>query len=221
MDKRIVITGVGVLSPIGIGKNEFWESAIEGKSGITENKFTYLPVKSSLMGLVKAFDCLSANQMKKDDKLGRSTLLALAGAEMAIMDSGLDLSGIDKTRIGLAIGTTMGEIAVVEKMIENEIYGISNHDSNKYNRCDSADMITILCDQLGLSGPSILIPAACAAGNYAIGVACDEIAAGRVDAMLAGGAEAFSKVLLIGFNRMKLAAQKYCQPFDKKKRINR
>jgi 3-oxoacyl-[acyl-carrier-protein] synthase II len=151
--------------------------------------------------------------------LGRSSQFAIAAARMALDDSTLDLASLDSRRVGVSMGTTSGEPYFVERY--NDIRKEQGFDAipgDLFPKYPSNVIPTNVAVEFALRGPSLMIPTACAAGNYAIGYAFDLIRSSRVDAMFAGGADAFSRITYMGFSRLGAIAKERCQPFDKNRK---
>jgi 3-oxoacyl-[acyl-carrier-protein] synthase II len=117
------------------------------------------------------------------------------------------------------MGTTAGEIQILER-VNNLRYekGDENVDTNLFLQHPCINIPSNVSIEFGFRGPSTIIPTACAAGNYAIGYACDLIKLGRADMMLVGGTDPFSKVAYVGFGRLNAIAPEICQPFDKNRK---
>ncbi len=217
MDKRIVITGVGVISPIGNKNDVFWDALISGTSGVSEiTAFDTSVFKVHRGCFVKDFNYSDYISSGSDREIGKGSQFAIAAAKLAIDDSKVGLDNIDPERTGVSIGTTAGEIQILEKV--NYIRfekGEESVDPVLFQRHPCVNMPSNISIEFGLKGPSTIIPTACAAGNYAIGYACDLIKLGRADVMLAGGSDPFSKVAFVGFSRLNAIAPEICQPFDK------
>jgi len=115
MGKGVIITGLGVVSSIGIGKEEFWDSLIKGKSGITKiSSFDTSDFPTHPGGEIKDFRPEVFINKRKLKALGRTSCLAIASAKLALIDSQLKLDNLDKEKIGVIIGTTMGESQILE-----------------------------------------------------------------------------------------------------------
>jgi 3-oxoacyl-[acyl-carrier-protein] synthase II len=158
--------------------------------------------------------------------LGRASQLAAAAARMAWADAGLDPGGLDPgadggggldpKRAGVAMGTTSGEPREVERLDDRLIAGEPERVGPEFlSRYPCHNITEHVACELGLLGPSIMIPTACAAGNYAIAHAFDSLRLGRVELMLAGGADCFSRITYTGFARLGAIAPERCQPFDR------
>jgi 3-oxoacyl-[acyl-carrier-protein] synthase II len=220
MNKRVVITGLGVISSIGIGWKEFWDSLLKGKSGIspvssfdTTNHFTHNG------GEVKNFKPEEFIPKNKINLLSRASQLALAGAKLAVVDANLYREEISNLRIGVFIGTTMGSVQTYE--IINEVivlHGKMDFSNELICQVPTHSTPSAVAKAFGFHGPNMMFSTACAAGNYAIGYGFDLIRLGRSDIILAGGAEPLSKVAFTGFNQFSAAAPERCQPFDKNRK---
>jgi len=220
MQKRIVVTGLGVISSIGIGKDAFWDALIAGKSGISEiTSIDTSGYPTHRGGEVKDFKPESFINRRKVASLGRASCLAISCAKLALKDSGSDLSDADKEKTGVIIGTTMGESGVLE--ILNEAWvrrGDAAIDPKLVSRYPANVLSSNVGIELELLGPNYVIPTACAAGNYSIGYAYDLLKAGEAEIMLAGGVDAFSRIAFMGFNRLYAVAPEECQPFDRNRK---
>jgi 3-oxoacyl-[acyl-carrier-protein] synthase II len=215
MNKRVVITGLGVISSIGIGWHEFWENLLRGKSGIspvtsfdTTNHFTHNG------GEVKIFSPENFFNKDKSTSLGRASQLGLGAARLAIEDAKLTKKEPDHSRIGICIGTTTGSIQAIEE-INNQLIRNENVDESLMCQLPPHTKPANIAKELNLRGPNIMISTACAAGNYAIGYGYDLIRLNRADTILSGGIDPFSRISFTGFNQLSAVAPERCQPFDK------
>ncbi len=219
MSRRVVITGLGVISSIGIGWQEFWNNLLKGKSGIspvssfdTSNHFTHNG------GEVKNFRPEEFMLQKEIKSLSRASQLALAAAKLAIKDAKLSTDDLSSAKVGTCIGTTMGSIQTVE--IINDLAIIRKQEVQEEFVCQVPTHSTpsAVSKKFRLYGPNMMFSTACAAGNYAIGYGFDLIKLGRADTVLAGGSDPFSKVAFTGFNQLSAVAPERCQPFDKNRK---
>lgn len=220
MTKRVVITGVGVVSPVGCGKDVFWDAITAGKSGVDEVKgFDTSAFKVHRGCEVDNFNFNDFVPNGSGREMGKASEFAVAATKLALDDSGLDLSNIDPERTGVSVGTTAGEIQVLEKINDHRFEkGDAAVESELFLRHPCNSIPSNISIEFGFKGPSTIIPTACAAGNYAIGYACDLISMGKVDYMLAGGADPFSRVAFVGFSRLGAVAPEICQPFEKNRK---
>jgi len=193
---------------------------LEGRSGVDEvTRFDTSEFRVHKGCEVKDFDFEKYTGSKQNREIGKGSQLAIAAAALAIEDAGIDLKKIDPTRIGVAVGTTAGEIQVLETVnVIRYRNGIDAVDPGLHKQHPVNQIPSNIAIEFGLKGPNLMLPTACAAGNYAIGYAYDLIRLGRADYMLAGGTDPFSKVAFTGFARLGAIAPEICQPFDKNRK---
>jgi len=192
MRRRVVVTGLGVIAPNGIGKDNYWASIKAGKSGITKiTKFDVSRYSSQIAGEVNGFD--PANYIGKNNAkfMSRFAQFSLASSKMAIEDAQLDLSREDKCKVGIALGTAVGGLQIAEEQCEifhkKGVDGVSPFSAMAMNPNAGVGAIAI---ELKINGPNVTISTACSAGVNAIGYAFDTICNGRAEVMIAVGAEA-------------------------------
>ncbi len=191
-NKRIVVTGLGVISPIGIGNDEFWRSLAAGASGIKRiTSFDATPFTCTVAGEVTDFNPLDFIDPKKARRLDRFVQLALSAVKLAVADAGLAVESIRKDRVGVAAGTaTAGQGWAFQQY---EIFREKGYKrlnpftaaSTFPNACSSAISI-----ELNVTGPSATFSSGCVSGAEAIGYAISLIKSGRVDAMIVCASEA-------------------------------
>jgi 3-oxoacyl-[acyl-carrier-protein] synthase II len=213
---RVFITGVGVVSSIGLGKDAFFRALAEGTSGITPvEAFDVTNLGRELAGEAKGFrpkDHLTALEARR---MGRCSQMALAAARMAIADAGLDGAALKGPRAAVVLGTTMGEADVLGDLdhawIHKGAAGVRRAMIPKYG---STLLPIHIARAIGSQGAVLTLPAACAAGNYAIGYAADLIRSGKADIVVTGAAEMLQELQYSGFVRLAAMAPAKCQPFD-------
>ncbi|MBN2534278.1 MAG: beta-ketoacyl-[acyl-carrier-protein] synthase family protein [Spirochaetales bacterium] len=218
MDKdSVVITGVGAISPNGIGRENFYNAIINGKNGISEiDSFDTSDYPTHKGGEVKNFNPEKYIKKMSACKLGRASQLAVSATYMALEDSSLDYQKINPKRIGVVMGTTLGEMEEMEKMTRiKHKEGIDAVPANFFGRYPCHLIPNNISMEFNFKGPSVMIPTACAAGNYAIGYAADLLKARKVDVMIAGGADPMSQLAFTGFNRLLTVAKNKCSPFSR------
>jgi 3-oxoacyl-[acyl-carrier-protein] synthase II len=219
---RVAVTGLGLVTPIGAGRDEVWEGLLGGRSG-------FAPVESFDTGRftvhlgaeVRGFDPEPWVRTLDPSRLGRASQLAIAAARMALDDAGIDTAAPawDATRAGVAMGTTSGEPLEIERFDDRYLAGTLDGLGPELIDLYPCHMIAAhVARELGLAGPVTMIPTACAAGNYAIAHAFGLLRQGRADVMLAGGADAFSRITYAGFSRLGAIAPERCQPFDRNRK---
>ncbi len=214
--KRVVITGIGIVSSIGIGQEIFWENLIRGTSGISQ--VTSIDTSNHMThrgGEVKNFIPEEFFNRKLVKFMSRGTQLALAATKLALKDSNLDQEVRSKKKIGFCLGTTLGELPALEIMDRDWIFkgleAIENRVAFQFPTTNMASFVSYECK---FRGPMRIFTTACAAGNYAIGFGYDLIQYGEADIVLAGGADAFAWIPFTGFNQFRSVAPEKCQPFD-------
>ena len=216
MDKtRVVITGLGAVTPVGNTAEEFWASLTQGKSGIGPiTRFDTAGFPTRIAGEVKGFDALKYVDKKDDRKLDLYLKYALACAVMAVEDAGLDPTKEDGNRFGVLVGSGIGGISTLL-------------DSHKVLLDKGPDRVSpffipmliinmasgLISMRFGARGPNSSVVTACATGNHAIGDAMRIIQRGEADVMIAGGAEAIIIPLTIaGFCQMKAMSTRNDEP---------
>ena len=219
--KRVAITGLGAVTPIGNDARATWEAAVAGRSGIDWIRSfdtDGLPVR--VAAEVKDFDPTQVASPKEVRKLERNVLLALGAAREAMQDAGLN--GFDPTRVGIVFGTAIGGVSGI--LEQGEILRERGPDRVSPNflpnvLVDSAS--GQLAISLGIKGLNYAVVSACATGSHAIGEAAEIIKRGDADAVLAGGGEAaMHPLILAGFTAMRgLAVEnedppRASRPFD-------
>ena len=224
-ERRVVITGIGVLSPIGINLDTFWNSLIEGKSGI--DRIASLDPSDfycQIGGEVKDFEPAQYFKNSKDARRAdRYCQLAMAGAKMAFEDSGLTEGSYDPFRFGCMVGSGIGGLSTLEKQHKTYLERGASRVSPFLIPMMIANIGSgLISMEYGLAGPNMSIVTACATANHNIGEAWRMIKFGDADAFIAGGAEASISVMgLSGFGAMKALSsrndepQRASRPFDK------
>ncbi len=224
--RRVVVTGVGVVSPVGIGGDSFWSSLLKGVSGIERiTRFDPSQHDTQIAGEVKGFDPLRYLEKKEVRKMDLFIHYAVAAALMAVEDAKLTITDNERERAGVVIGTGMGGIPLLEENAKV----LLEKGPNRVGAFFIPSIITNMASghismRLGMKGPNSCVSTACATGNHAIGDSFEIIQRGDADLMLAGGAEAVITPLTIaGFCSMKAlstrneAPQRASRPFDKER----
>jgi len=184
---RVVITGIGVITPIGTGIDAFWDSLINGKSGISEiTRFNTERYPTRIAGEIKNFDPKEYMPEGLANSLCRYSQLGYSATKMAIQDAGLDIGRLNKDKVGVSIGIGTETLLYYDEKtaIENNNYNIRS-ESPTENR----GLPNIVSELLGTSGPSFVVATACSSGNQAVGIAKGMIKSGQVDMVLTGGVE--------------------------------
>ncbi len=220
MKKRIVVTGIGVASSIGIGWKEFWKNLIAGKSGISKvESFDTTKQITHYGGEIKNFKPTDYFSRRKSELMGRASQLAVAATRLALRDARLDVKEISESYTGVSIGTTGGEAQEIETI--DEVWALKGEDDVDIKLIRHYPVNNIPSNLAGVfmfKGPVRIFTTACAAGNYGIGYGFDMMQAGKVQKMIVGGSDAFSYLSFTGFNQLGAIAPERCQPFDKNRK---
>ncbi|WNQ09527.1 beta-ketoacyl-ACP synthase II [Paenibacillus aurantius] len=221
--ERVVITGMGVISPLGHTVEEYWRKLVRGESGVTRiDTFDVSRHKTKIAGLVRNFDGEGLFSRKEARRMDRFCQFALAAAEQAREDSGIDLGAMDRERLGVFVGSGVGGL---QTLVDQD--GIlRERGPERVSPLLVPMMISNMAAAMismkwGAKGPSLSPVTACSIGNTSIGEAYRLIRAGALDAVAAGGAEAaVTEIALAGFgNAAALSTrneepQRASRPFD-------
>lgn len=223
--KRVVVTGLGAITPLGNSVAEYWDGLIHGKSGAARiTKFNPEKFKTQFACEVKNFDPNEYFGRKDARKLDGFTQFALVATEEAIQDSGIDLDKIDRSRAGVIWGSGIGGIHTFQKEVENYVEGDRNPRFNpffipKMIADIAAGQISI---KYGFRGPNFVTVSACASASNALIDAMNYIRLGKMDLAISGGSEqAVTEAGLGGFSSMKALSERNdspetaSRPFDK------
>jgi 3-oxoacyl-[acyl-carrier-protein] synthase II len=222
--ERVVVTGIGLVTPVGIGTAESWRALLAGQSGIGPiTQFDCSAFRVRIAGEVKGWEPTRFIEKKKLKEMDRFTEFALGAASIAMADAKLELSDKERERAGCFVGVGLGGLATLEHTKETLMakgplkvspYSIPGIIANL-----AAGQVSIAW---GLKGPSYCTTSACSSGAHAIGEAAEWIRRGKVDVMVAGGAEAtITPVGISGFEAMFALSkrnddpQHASRPFDK------
>ena len=201
--RRVVVTGMGALTPVGIGVKASWQAMLAGTSGIAAiSHFDATRAPCSIAGQVDDFDVNAWLPPKEAKKMTRFIQLGMAAGIEAFRDSGLEVTAANATRIGVNIGSGIGGIGKIEDTTLALYAKDTPRVSPFYIPMTITNMVSgNLSIMLGLKGPNLCVVTACSTGTHAIGDAGRLIEYGDVDVMVAGGAEAsISPTALFGFS---------------------
>ncbi len=218
MSRRVVITGLGVVSSLGIGWREFWEGLLQGRSGISPvTSFDTGAHTTHNGGEVKRFcaeDFLSGDHIPL---MNRATQMGVAAAQLAVGDAGLTADTLRTMRAGVSFGTTTGSIQTIEHINDLLLASREVPERLPYQLPPHSTPAAI-GKRYAVNGPVAMFATACAAGNYAVGYGADLIRLGRADVVISGAADPFSRISFTGFNQFKAVAPEMCQPFDRNRK---
>lgn len=224
MSRRVVVTGIGVISPIGTGLDKYWNNLKTGVNGIDRiSYFDASDLDAQIAAEVKDFDPLQYLTKKELKRMDKFTHFAIGSAVMALEDSGIDKEAVDMNRFGVILGCGVGGIETFEnetkKMIERGPKRVSPFFIPMMIGNIGAGQVSIAT---GAKGPNTTVVTACASSTHAIGDAFRVIQRGDADMMFAGGAEAaITRLSIAGFCSMKALStrnddpSKASRPFDK------
>ena len=219
-DCRVVITGLGVISSIGIGKDEFWSNLIIGKSGISKvSSFDTSTHFTHCGGEVKNFQPERFIPFERLKLISRTTQMAIASAKLAVKDAVLTQNDLANSKVSVSFGTTLGAAQTIEK-IDDIIVNKGYKEISKRLFCQLPTYETPsgIAAEFKFNGSIFMFSTACAAGNYAICYGYDLIRLNRADIVFAGASDSFSRIEFTGFNQLSAVAPQKCQPFDKNRK---
>jgi 3-oxoacyl-[acyl-carrier-protein] synthase II len=200
--RRVVVTGLGVVSPVGIGVQPAWSNLVAGKSGITRiTKFDPSNFSSQVAGEVKDFDVSQYLPAKEARRMDTFIQYGLAAAIEAVKDSGIEANEENAERIGVSIGSGIGGLGLIEQTNDTYDEGGPRKVSPFFIPGTIINMISgNLSIMFGFKGPNVSIVTACTTGTHSIGDAARMIEYGDADVMVAGGAEAaITELSVAGF----------------------
>lgn len=222
--KRVVITGLGALTPLGLDVETYWQSLLEGKSGAGRiTHFDPRHFKTQFACELKGFDVLNYITQKEANRMDPVAQYALVATDEAIRDSGLNVETLDKERVGVILGTGVGGFTSMMDSANSFI----EHD--RIPRFSPYLLIKVLCDMIsgnislryGFKGPNYVTSSACASAGNAIGDAMRMIQLGKCDLVVSGGTEAaIVEAAIGGFDAMRALStrnddpQHASRPFD-------
>ena len=196
--KRIVITGMGVVSPLGLTVDEHWDGLINAKNGI--GPITIMDVSKFPVfvgGEVRNFEPLDYMEIKRVDRTGRCSQYAIAAARMALESANVDMTKMDPTRVGTVVATSGMTWLLMEhkKQLDTKPKRLDPLLINKMGPSLVAAQVGLV---LGAKGPNTSLNSACASGSDALGTALMHMRLGHADVLMAGGAEANINIAAIG-----------------------
>ncbi len=222
--RRVVITGLGIISPVGVGTEETWDAIIHGRSGIGPiTRFDTTDFATKIAGEVKGFKAEEYMAKKEARRMDLFIQYAVAAAQMALDDANYKIEPEEANRVGVYTGCGLGGLWTLEKyhsvLVKNGPKKVSPFFIPMMIANMAPGQISIY---FGAKGPNLSVATACAAGTHAIGEAFKMIQRGQADVMLSGGVEAtITPLALAGFNAMKAIStrndepEKASRPFEK------
>ena len=218
MRKRVVITGLGVVSAVGNDISEFWNSIVEGKDGTKEiTVFDPSPYRIKIAAEVSHFHPENHFSKKEIRRLSRCDQFGLVAFREAWRSARLDRDYIDKGRMGVILGAGSGGILSVEKYFRDFYQGVKKPSPSlliSYSLATTTDLVAI---ESGLKGPRSTTATVCSSSSGSLGVAYEMVQMGFADVMVSGGSDSLCEVSFSGFSSLKLVDPESCKPFDKRR----
>ncbi len=200
--RRVVVTGIGMLTPLGNDVDTTWSNILAGKSGISDiTRFDATAFSTRFAGEVKDFNPEDYIAKKETKKMDRFIQLGIAAGIQALRDAKIDIEKVDAERIGVAIGSGIGGLELIEENHSKLLNSGPRRVSPFFVPSTITNMISgFISIMEGLKGPNLNVVTACTTGVHNIGIAARIIAYGDADGMLAGGAEAaITPLAMAGF----------------------
>lgn len=214
--KRVAVTGLGVICPLGGDVETTWQAMVQGKIGVEKLQLIDpSPYRVKVGGEIKDRARINAFEKEHSGKYERSAVLSILAAQEAMEKGKTTSPDLEKGRVGSFFGTTMGGVQLAEQLSADHFKNPSGDvDPGHFHKVQGSHIAFATLDFLGLSGPTMVFSNACASGNYAIGWGFDQIRQGQLEAALCGGVDAFSRVAFSGFNRLLSLTPDKCRPFS-------
>ncbi len=213
-----MITGLGAISSIGIGKDAFWEALLQGKSGIsrvtafdTSKHFTHNG------GEAKNFNSDQFLYADCARRMNRATQMAVASADLAVMDAALSPDDLKQAVVAVSHGTTLGAAQAIEDVDDCLIQG-RPVSPGILSQMPPHTAPAEIAKRFQCTGPLFMTSTACSAGNYAIAYGYDLLKLQKADIVLAGASDGISRIEYTGFNQFAAVAPEKCRPFDKNRK---
>jgi 3-oxoacyl-[acyl-carrier-protein] synthase II len=215
-DRRVAVTGIGILSALGTSREAVWGGLVEGRCGIADlSLFDSTGFRSRRAAEIPDYNPGDRFTPIERRRYSRSDQIAALAAGEALADAGLFESGVDRERVGVMIG------AGTSDLFRNEDYLFTLLDKG-FRRARPSSIVNhfistpgdVIAARFELLGPKACIVSACSSSTIAIGAAGDAIRDGRIDAAVCGGADALCRLTFSGFNALRLVDTEPCRPFD-------
>jgi 3-oxoacyl-(acyl-carrier-protein) synthase len=216
MRKRVVVTGMGVITCLGYGVKAFWEGLIEGRSGISRiTRFDPTGLRNEQAGEIKEEVLLNAPL--PDEDIDEATLFAYLACLEAVNDAGLlELRDEERSKVGLVFSTNFGGASRWEELASQWLSG-EQIDADLFEQFEFDSPATYVARKFGFFGPSITLSNSCSSGTSAIGVAIDLIRSGISDVVIAEGHDMLSKFALGGLSILGTITPEMIRPFDRRR----
>ncbi len=215
MPDDVVITGLGVVSPVGCNEEAFWDALYQGRAGAS-------PVTClDTANLSRKIACQINEPIDIEGvsrPIGRASALSILAARQALANAGLTGSDLQSCRTDISVGTTMGETEFIEERLDDvDENWLTEEHARRIASGKPGSIARNIQTTLGAGGLAMDLYGACAAGNMAVIAARRALLAGQCDVAIAGGADGFSRLAFIGFMRLRVMAAGLCRPFDQQR----
>jgi 3-oxoacyl-[acyl-carrier-protein] synthase II len=213
---RVVVTGIGVISNIGVGHEAFSDALREGRCVVTPIEafdtqgypYAHATEVRDLGPLREQYDALVQHG-------GRSSAFSVLASREAVQDAGLDEDALQSANAGVVLGTTNGESQVIDAIVHGWMKeGAGSVDEQRWSQALAHRIAAAVAQEHALPGEVLMLATACAAGNYAIGHAMDIIQGGEAEVMICGGVDSVCRKTYSGFFRIGAITPDVCRPFD-------
>lgn len=212
--RQVVITGIGVISALGLNKDGFWNGLIIGRCGIAEiDLFDVSNYRTKTGAQIRGFNPEDYFDKRGIQRMSRCDLIGVAAAREAVKDSLLNLNKEDKSRIGVILGGGAGGMLSVEEYRRGLYFGKRPRPSLliPYSPSVTTDYIAL---EFGVNGPRATIATACSSSSTSVGYAMDLIRHNEADIVITGGSDAMCELTYAGFNSLRAVDPDKCKPFD-------
>jgi 3-oxoacyl-[acyl-carrier-protein] synthase II len=214
--RRVAVTGIGLVSALGVGREATWRAMVDGRCGIRPvTLFDTTGYRSKLAAQIGDYEPARRFSPLERRRWSRSDQIAVLASQEALEDAGLDGSRLDPRRTGVMFGAGTSDLLRNEEYLRDaRAKGVARAKPSQIVNFFSNTPVDIVSAKFGLLGPRHCVVAACSSSSIALGYAADAIRAGTIDAALAGGADALCRLTFSGFNALRLVDTAPCRPFD-------
>jgi 3-oxoacyl-[acyl-carrier-protein] synthase II len=218
--KRVVVTGLGVICPLGDDVEMVWKAMVEGQIGTGRLQLMDPnPYRVKIGGEIKNRGHIETFEKEQTGRYERASVMSILATQEALGNAALSPAELERLRVGSFFGTTMGEVQLAERLSElNAQNRLEEMTPDSFFKVQGSRIAFSVLDFLGLGGQTMVFSNACASGNYAIGWGFEKIRQGNLDLAFCGGVDPFSRIAFTGFNRLLSLTPDKCRPFSKNRK---